>query len=86
MQSLGLDGLPVGASGIVEQVALPDEAQRLALALRLIEIGFMPGERVEVLACGPAGREPIAVRVGRSTFALRRHEAALVQVQPEVRA
>jgi len=28
------------------------------------------------------GAEPVAVRVGRSTFALRRLEAAFVQVEP----
>jgi ferrous iron transport protein A len=29
------------------------------------------------------GREPIAVRLGHTTFALRRHEAALIRVMPE---
>lgn len=48
--------------------------------LRLLEIGFLPGEPVRLMACGPTGRDPLAVRVGQSTFALRRHEAALVQV------
>ncbi|WP_229722801.1 FeoA family protein [Xylophilus rhododendri] len=54
-----------------------DDAERM---LRLSEIGFVPGEPVRVIAYGFPGREPIAVRIGRSTFALRAHEAALVQV------
>lgn len=54
-----------------------DEAHTL---LRLLEIGFLPGERVRLMACGLPGRDPLAVRVGHSTFALRRHEAALVHV------
>ena len=47
-----------------------------------MEIGFIPGEPVEVLHRGFFGGEPIAVRVGHSTFALRRFEAALISVLP----
>ncbi|MEI8324186.1 MAG: FeoA family protein [Betaproteobacteria bacterium] len=49
---------------------------------RLEEIGFLPGERVSVMARGQPGDDPLAVRVGHSTFALRRAEAACVQVLP----
>ena len=51
------------------------------LALRLLEIGFIPGEHVRVIAHGHPGREPIAVRVGATTFALRRFEAERVLVE-----
>jgi len=37
---------------------------------------------VRVIAHGYPGHDPLAVRVGHTTFALRSHEAALVQVQP----
>lgn len=47
----------------------------------LAEIGFLPGESVHVVAWGPFGGDPIVVRVGDSTFALRRAEAACVQVE-----
>jgi ferrous iron transport protein A len=50
-----------------------------SVARRLAEIGFLPGETVRVLARVPGGN-PIAVRIGTSTFALRRHEAACVRV------
>ena len=56
--------------------ALPPELLR-----RLGEIGFLPGERVRVLARGVPGGTPLAVRVGTSTFALRRAEARCVQVE-----
>ncbi len=46
----------------------------------LAEIGFLPGEGVELLALGPFGGDPLVVRVGDSTFALRRAEAACVRV------
>jgi ferrous iron transport protein A len=57
----------------------PDEEDR-GVALRLLEIGFLPGESVRVIAHGFPGHDPLAVRVGHTTFALRSHEAALVQV------
>lgn len=63
--------------------ASDDEAHTL---LRLLEIGFLPGERVRLMACSLPGRDPLAVRVGHSTFALRRHEAALVHVSGQVGA
>jgi ferrous iron transport protein A len=48
---------------------------------RLEEIGFLPGERVVVLRRGVPGGDPLAVRVGHSTFALRKSEAACVLVR-----
>ena len=56
--------------------ALPPELLR-----RLIEIGFLPGERVRIVARGLFGGMPLAVRVGTSTFALRRVEAQCIQVK-----
>lgn len=48
---------------------------------RLAEIGFLPGEVVEIVARAGGRGGPIAVRVGGSTFALRAHEAALLHVR-----
>ena len=48
--------------------------------LRLLEIGFLPGEPVRVMSRGFPGNDPLAVRIGLTTFALRSHEAALVRV------
>ena len=45
-----------------------------------MEIGFLPGEPVRVIAKGFPTADPLAVRVGQATFALRRHEAAQVLV------
>ena len=47
----------------------------------LAEIGFIAGERVTLLSRGPFGGDPLAVRIGASTFALRRAEAACVRVR-----
>lgn len=63
-------------------VVRPDDADDRELVLRLTEIGFVPGEAVRIVASGIPGREPLAVRLGHTTFALRRHEAALIHVTP----
>ncbi|HWA12434.1 MAG TPA: FeoA family protein [Burkholderiales bacterium] len=52
------------------------------VGLRLLELGFIEGERLRVIAHGHPGREPIAVRIGNTTFALRRFEADHVLVAP----
>jgi ferrous iron transport protein A len=74
-----------GARGVVSAVA--DEAGADAVAVagvrRLIELGFVAGERIEVIAELRPGGDPIAVRIGCSIFALRRREAQAVLVQLE---
>lgn len=70
-----------GMTAEVVSVRAPMGAAGEDVATRLGEIGFVAGERVRVLARAPLG-DPIAVRVGSSTFALRLAEAACVLVQP----
>lgn len=53
------------------------------LGRRLAELGFLPGEKLRIVARGLFGREPIAVRIGTGTFALRLFEAACIRVSPE---
>lgn len=79
---LSLCDLPLHAPAQVLQVTLPLQAAERDLVLRLVEIGFVPGERVRVIAHGLPGGEPIAVRLGDTTFALRRFEAGFIRVQP----
>ena len=72
--------LPKNAPAVVVAVHALGEAD--AIARRLAELGFVPGEPVEVRAAGPVGREPLMVQVGYTRFALRRSEAARVEVTP----
>jgi ferrous iron transport protein A len=51
-------------------------------ARQLEEIGFLPGEPVCVMSRGLFGGDPLAVRVGLSTFALRRDEARYIELEP----
>jgi len=78
-----LDQLPDGARAIVARVvSASPEVDAVALR-RLAEIGFIPGEPVQLLRRGPGGREPLAVLVGDTLFALRRIEARCIEVEPE---
>lgn len=77
-----LVNLPLNAPAVVVAVHALGEAD--AIARRLGELGFVPGEPVEVRASGPIGREPLMVQVGYTRFALRRSEAARVEVQAGV--
>jgi ferrous iron transport protein A len=49
---------------------------------QLEEIGFHAGEQVMVMTRGFPGGDPLVVRIGQSTFALRRDEAACVEIEP----
>jgi len=68
----------IGEALLVQRVTAPSFAPEWASWLE--EIGFIPGEPVCVMARGLPGTDPLVVRVGESTFALRKAEAACVQV------
>lgn len=62
----------------VDRIAAPSDAPEWHDWLE--EIGFLPGERAMVMNRALPGGDPLVVRVGNSTFALRRVEAACVHV------
>jgi len=86
MTAVPLSSLTTGEEATVVALQPPQGSQDHDLLLRLMEIGFLPGERLRVIARAMPGGEPIAVRLGHATFALRRFEAALVGVQREATA
>ncbi len=47
---------------------------------RLLEMGFLEGESVQVVHESPFGGDPIAVRIRGSMIALRRSEANAIEV------
>jgi ferrous iron transport protein A len=51
------------------------------ISFQLEEIGFIPGEKVTILRRNLIGGDPLMVRVGLSTFALRKKEASLIQLE-----
>ncbi len=65
---------------VVGLVDISCDEQR-AICQRLRELGFAPGERVRVVAESFPRKDPMAVRIGNTMFALRRHEAEMVRVE-----
>ncbi|CAN5899673.1 hypothetical protein BH11PSE13_BH11PSE13_01600 [soil metagenome] len=80
--ALSLDQLPSHQWATVLDLLRPTGVEDQELVLRLTEIGFVPGEAVRIVASGLPGREPLAVRLGHTTFALRRYEASFIRVTP----
>ncbi len=77
--ALTLDKLPVRAVATIQDVQSTHHDGG-ALKRRLMELGFVPGERVQVLRRIFFGHGPLAVRVGTSTFAMRKLESSLIKV------
>ena len=75
-----LDRVALGQACRVRHVHAPDGAPEWGRQLE--EIGFFAGEDVMVMTRGFPGGDPLVVRVGQSTFALRGAEAACVEVEP----
>ena len=77
---VSLAALPPGTRGYVASVG----SRVAALSARerpLLELGFVHGEQIEVLAEARPGRDPFVVRIGHTTLALRRREAQSVWVE-----
>lgn len=79
---ISLDQLPEARWATVTDVTMPADPADRVLVLRLLELGFVPGEQVRVVREGRRSSDPLAVRVGHTTFALRPEEAAFIQVTP----
>lgn len=75
-----LSQLPNGAHALVKRVFSGASEVDQATVQRLEELGFIAGEPVLMLRRGPGGREPLAVQVGETLFALRLVEASSVEV------
>ena len=79
--TLPLSQLPNGSRATVARVvSASSEIDAVALR-RLGELGFLPGEPVQLLRRGPGGREPLAVMIGETQFALRLLEAQCIEVR-----
>ncbi|MDE2371633.1 MAG: ferrous iron transport protein A [Burkholderiales bacterium] len=80
MNATPLADLPNGSHAYVKRLRTDVPGADAALLRRLAEIGFVAGEPVHLLRRGPGGREPLAVQVGETLFALRLLEARCVEV------
>lgn len=75
-----LDQLPTGHAATVTTLKPPAASPEWQHQLQ--DLGFVSGEPVQVLRRAALGGDPLVVRVGTSTYALRRAEAACVRVLP----
>jgi ferrous iron transport protein A len=74
-QAQTLDQVAIGRGAEVIGVDGPG-----SIAMRLLEMGFVPGTRVEIVKAAPLG-DPLELRIRGYHLSLRRAEAAHVRVQ-----
>jgi ferrous iron transport protein A len=74
-----------GESGTIQSLACSTAFGSLdaLVTRRLMELGFLPGAQLTVVGFGLLGRDPIAVKLGATKFALRRVEANKIIVAPD---
>jgi Fe2+ transport system protein FeoA len=76
-RTVPLSNLKRGQGGVLDHIDLPQDQ-----ALRLMELGFLPGARIAVALSAPGG-DPCVYRVDGSEFALRRDTAARLKLLSE---
>lgn len=74
-----LASLEVGARGTVTEIKLPPSEKP-----RLMEMGLLPGTKVELVRFAPLG-DPVEIKVRGYHLTLRKHEAELILVRPDAR-
>lgn len=79
-ETISLDRLEIGTKALV--LSIDWSMLEKAEASRLRHFGFDEGVTVEPAHLGPFGRDPMAIRVGRMTVAIRRKHAGAIHVQP----
>lgn len=65
---------------IKDDSSLPDPLEK---SRQLLELGFIKGEQVVLLRRTQPGSDPLVVRIGSSTFALRKAEASCIEIEKE---
>jgi len=74
--TLTLDQLPLGTHARILSVG-----GEPAVLQRLLEMGLLQGEEIELLAIAPLG-DPLEIRRGDFRLSLRRSEASRIVVEP----
>ena len=76
-----LDQLKLGARARIAAIDWESLGERESSRLR--QFGFDEDVMIEPLHLGPFGRDPLAVRVGRMTVAIRKAQARAIKVSTE---
>ncbi len=69
-----LDTLKIGQSGIIKELTRKD------LALKLIEMGCLPGEKITLTKIAPLG-DPIAIEISGYELSMRKDEASTIVLE-----
>lgn len=69
-----LDTLKVGQSAVIKALTKKD------LALKLIEMGCLPGEKITLTKIAPLG-DPIAIEISGYELSMRKDEASTVVLE-----
>lgn len=69
-----LDKLKVGQSAVIKELTRKD------LALKLIEMGCLPGEKLTLTKIAPLG-DPIAITISGYELSMRKEEASTVVLE-----
>lgn len=75
---VSLADIAIGEPCIVRQLIAPVAMPEWGMQLE--DLGFIAGEPVTLMARGAFGGDPLVIRIGLSTFALRKAEAACILV------
>ena len=69
--------IPLSEAGTGNKMRLTRIEVTGVMRRRLLDLGFVPGNEIEVLQKSPLG-DPIAFRVNNTTIALRSEESSLI--------
>lgn len=76
-----LSDLAPGQRAVVQGLVAATADIHASVLRRLADLGFIDGEPLQLMRRGPGGREPLAVQIGETMFALRLVEARCIQVE-----
>ena len=72
-----LDRLPIGQSAVIQKVGGEG-----ALRCRLLDMGLIPGTRVQILKVAPLG-DPVELMVRGYSLSIRKEDAHKIEVDGE---
>ena len=84
-----LSDLKAKQTAIIRKVSRTTDGESAlhdVVASRLETLGFVPGTKVQVITKGIFGGDPILIQVGFTRFALRKSEAAKIEIEQAVSA
>jgi ferrous iron transport protein A len=71
----------LGPGDSAEITGFLESDDRESFLHRLHEIGFLIGEKIQILNQAPLSRCPISIKIKDATYAIRRDDARLIQVK-----